>query len=509
MVAGLSRFQLRRRLQEADSARLPCPHPRSRPQSARCRPGPEATLKVADAKRLLDVLTRNSSSRVVLPPVEAPQNDVESNIASVEELPPFDVFLEILRGAGMADCEFRGLRGIESSGFPVSSQVKTRGSFHEFVYVRQLGPYELELAPFREVDMSSYWTLSPAGLSHYVQGAPVTFVPLQRWLNERSSFRALRQLRFFQEFPARKAFLSWRNAGRRGRMAKAGQVLSERIFFLHPWFRNVYLSVRRAFQDVANLRCVRCWFAQPLTLQEFAAAQQNWQDDLFERAAQHAAKLKSEVFGVFFRVAEEVRQETCKSDFTRAMLAHEVLRPAVIRAGMPKEDGEALEHLGFCKDVGFAQRSKLRRECGRLLRFGRLVDLLCAETLVEVMENSVADVLHNLCPSEEDAKQRMIIKVAQAPGLCLDLRPNAHELHSEFLRWLRNGCCMANLFVQNSRCPELGAFRYIVRSAAKQDEAADPQTDEQLFDRLETQEAWRRSTGLLVFESSNGSNGNG
>ena len=56
----------------------------------------------------------------------------------------------------------------------------------------------MELMPFQEVSLASYTTLSPAGLSHYVNGVPVSFVPLQRWLNERESYRALQKLRFFQ-----------------------------------------------------------------------------------------------------------------------------------------------------------------------------------------------------------------------------------------------------------------------------------------------------------------------
>ena len=40
-----------------------------------------------------------------------------------------------------------------------------------------------------------------------------------------------------QDFPAQKAFISWRSAGRRGRMAKAGKAVGERVFQLHLWFR--------------------------------------------------------------------------------------------------------------------------------------------------------------------------------------------------------------------------------------------------------------------------------
>ena len=42
-----------------------------------------------------------------------------------------------------------------------------------------------------------------------------------------------------EDFPAQKAFISWRSAGRRGRMVKAGQVLEERIFVLHTWFSSL------------------------------------------------------------------------------------------------------------------------------------------------------------------------------------------------------------------------------------------------------------------------------
>ena len=105
----------------------------------------------------------------------------------------FDVFLEILRGASLQRAELTAALG------------------QEFVYVKKkasspydlchVSPYDLELVPFqtKEHDETNYATLSPAGLTHYVKGEPKSFVPLQRWLNERRSYEALRQLRFFQE----------------------------------------------------------------------------------------------------------------------------------------------------------------------------------------------------------------------------------------------------------------------------------------------------------------------
>lgn len=99
----------------------------------------------------------------------------------------FDVFLEILRGA--SDVHLHRAEVADVLG-------------EEFVYVRKVdgpnGPYELELIPFSEISLENYMTLSPTGLAHYVGGFPVSFEPLQRWLNEREAYRSLRKIRFFQ-----------------------------------------------------------------------------------------------------------------------------------------------------------------------------------------------------------------------------------------------------------------------------------------------------------------------
>lgn len=52
--------------------------------------------------------------------------------------------------------------------------------------------------------------------------------------------------------------------------------------------------MRRMFQDFANVRILRSYFAQPQTLAEFQVAQENWQHDLFQRAQQQAQKVRSD-----------------------------------------------------------------------------------------------------------------------------------------------------------------------------------------------------------------------
>ncbi|CAE8666646.1 unnamed protein product [Polarella glacialis] len=86
--------------------------------------------------------------------------------------------------------------------------------------------------PFHQVELESYITVSPTGFTHYVEGLPVEFVPIERWLDERFLYRAVRELRFFRDFLARKAFRLWRDAGCHERMSKAGSLLEERLFLL-------------------------------------------------------------------------------------------------------------------------------------------------------------------------------------------------------------------------------------------------------------------------------------
>ncbi|CAE7669782.1 DNAH6 [Symbiodinium necroappetens] len=380
-----------------------------------------------------------------------PESDSQEEFGSLGR--PFDIFLEILRGAEQRE--------------------ETLGK--EFVYVRHIeggSAYDLELVPFREVQLESYMTVSPAGMSTYFKGLPTAFVSLKSWLQERRLFRLLRRFNFFQEFPKRKAFLHWRNAGRWGRMTKAGRVLEERVFFLHPWFRSSYFTVREIFQDVANLRCLRCHFPQPQTLAEFQVAQKNWQHDLFQRARQLAAKVMTEVSRILSSVMDQVRRETSdNSEFTRQVLVsgRQLGSAAIVRAGMDQEDSEALERLGFSKDVSFAQRSRLRFECGRLLRFARLVDLLCTESLVEVLEASIAETVRSLGLEqgrlEEGHGSQILLKVTSAAHadhvaqtMAVQLCPSDVEVSVEFINWLRHGCTLATFFTCNYASP---AFYFI------------------------------------------------
>ncbi|CAE7685936.1 DNAH6 [Symbiodinium pilosum] len=219
-------------------------------------------------------------------------------------------------------------------------------------------------------------------------------------------------------------------------MAKAGRVLEDRLFFLHPWFRRV----RRETTDNSE-------FTRQILVSVPGRAGQK------------------RVPGV--QAVKEVVNWLCMVLFgvlALPLTSSEGRRPgaAIVRAGMDREDSEALERLGFsketrkCKDVSFAQRSRLRHECGRLLRFARLVDLLCTETLVEVLDASITEVVRSITPEEGRWPGSVVLKVAAAAcadhtaqSLAVQLCPSAAELQAEFINWLRHGCDLATFFTRN------------------------------------------------------------
>ncbi|CAE8619418.1 unnamed protein product, partial [Polarella glacialis] len=369
--------------------------------------------------------------------------------------------------------------------------------------------------PFHQVELESYITVSPTGFTHYVEGLPVEFVPIERWLDERFLYRAVRELRFFRDFPARKAFRLWRDAGCHERMSKAGSLLEERLFLLHPLFRPLYL------EEIQGMRAVRVQFSQSQSLEDFQRVQQVWQQDLIARAARLAERLRL-----------EVRREGSSAGFAYATLAAAVARPSsqggrglgvrptpgLIRPGMPRADGDALEALGFSKDVGFGQRSMLRKECVRLVRFARLADLLASQALVDLAQESLADVVRSmavapslqpLLPASPGSLQflrqasgassakgghlqeaaggspsgvvnPLVFKVAatflgnsqRLEGL--QLQPACEQLRVHLLESMNKGLEVATLFERLSQHPDLEAYRALIGppSATEQSGAA-------------------------------------
>lgn len=362
----------------------------------------------------------------------------------------FAVFLQLLRGA------------------PLHEQDSL-----EFVYVRHVlgaGPYELELMPFYEVDTANYMTLSPHGFTKYRSGDSCEFVPLDRWLEERRLYHAVRELHFFRDFGRRKAFDLWRDAGARERMAKASAALEANLFVLHAQFRPLLLAVRRICLDLSELRAARVHFPQPFQVHDFQIQQESWQADTTRRALRAAASLREETATTFAAVLEEVRKKSSVARAQESLGSH--MRPVAQKvkrqAVQVRMDGEVLEALGFPKDSGYGQRSQLRKECGSFMRLAKLADQLTADALVELVQGSLADILRSLEPRTNVALDFVFKAVAFAPmldggstadGPTVHLSPSHTEMEAVLLDAVSVGCGVVRVFRRLCAQPELECYR--------------------------------------------------
>ena len=108
------------------------------------------------------------------------------------------------------------------------------------------------------------------------------------------------------------------------------------------------------------------------------------------------------------------------------------------------------------KDVSFPQRSRLRSECARLLRFARGVDLLCAETMLELMQASLSEINLNIQREPGAGLQHghghghghLIFKVkatlkSREKSFQWHLEPDEDLLFEEFMTWLQRGSSLA------------------------------------------------------------------
>ena len=335
--------------------------------------------------------------------------------AASKALPKGDAELRAEEGVREATAEaVQAARHGEFEGAPTSFETlvelfrtapESESGALEFAYVRRAasgGPYDLDLVPFQEVQWGDYTTLSQRGFTQYEDGNPSEFIPLERWLDERFYHRRISALPFFKDFPRRKAFHLWKDAGNRGRMTKAGAVLQERLFLLHPQFRPLLLQVRALCLELSDLRLVHGKMARSCGLEEFQAQQKKLQREAARSVKGMAHRILQDVRGTFGSILDGLRREVLARD---AAQAGDSSAAAKNRSGQGvhvqvRVDREALEILGFPGDTGFGARSALRKECSRFMRFAYFVDLLAMTALSESTQGSFDDVVCGLTGAE-------------------------------------------------------------------------------------------------------------
>lgn len=136
----------------------------------------------------------------------------------------------------------------------------------EFVYLKKSiiyeeDPYDLEVIDYTQLKkeekagtIRNYFTISKKGLTFYIDNIPKEFLPLNEWLEERSSFDRIKSLNFFKQFRKWKTLKMWNKIIMKEKVFLISEQLKEKLFFLNENLRSVMLNVK---QQVSNLEEVK------------------------------------------------------------------------------------------------------------------------------------------------------------------------------------------------------------------------------------------------------------
>jgi dynein heavy chain len=118
---------------------------------------------------------------------------------------------------------------------PTDAQGEETGG--EFVYLTyrdssSYNPYKLRIVPYSKVDPADYFTMSAAGVAHFVHGG-AEFTPLEQWEHESKLYSVLMDIPLLRMYRLWKTYTTWKRNYRSSAMTAAAKALSEGSFLLH------------------------------------------------------------------------------------------------------------------------------------------------------------------------------------------------------------------------------------------------------------------------------------
>ena len=111
--------------------------------------------------------------------------------------------------------------------------------------------YNLETCEHYETNPANYFTMSRAGITHFVSSEP-EFTSLEQWEREYYLFNVIRKIPFFTKYRSWKTFKLWKSIVRHKKSEACAAKLNKELFFLSPLLRNSMFQVRKLCAEVSN-----------------------------------------------------------------------------------------------------------------------------------------------------------------------------------------------------------------------------------------------------------------
>ena len=288
----------------------------------------------------------------------------------------------------------------------------------EFIYVverKNSHPYDLVRFPYKQIShlqnsgdikINKYHTLSKKGVTTYINNEPVEFVTLTDWLVERDQFQSLSQFKFFKRFRKWKCLNMWRRNVISCKRRECKKILEEKLFhadkYLGPVLREHKIRCNEMeklkFYDLSSGRMG----IDIQHIEEFANSQRVRREEVLKKRIQDISartreNFKKAIAKIMENVKKGIKEEILKEseDLNKGKKG----KNNMPNIGEVKTESKKVlaidsvyENLGFPQKMSYGQRSELRKQCSRFIRFSYLLDFIALDALKNIYINSYEDL---------------------------------------------------------------------------------------------------------------------
>ena len=281
----------------------------------------------------------------------------------------------------------------------------------EFIHVKQKPkshPYDLDKVDFKDVK-DSYATLSKKGITYYIGSEPVEFVNLSDWLIERDLFLQVSQLSFFKRFRRWKTLKNWRRNVVRCKREHSKKILEERLFHADEVMGGVLRQHRLECYEMQRLKLFDLSGQMDIQdLGKFQDTQKKKQKLIIGMIEGYSKKCRENFADGIERqmkkIKEKIKEEAMKEDNMQknkkqgrpntqgGMHAG----PSTQESRKPLNVDQVYQKLGFSYKLSYSDRSILRKNCSRFLRFSYLIDFITMDSLRNIYLTSMTELNNHI-----------------------------------------------------------------------------------------------------------------
>ena len=315
-----------------------------------------------------------------------------------------------------------------------------------FLYLQSVSgsTYDLKIVHHEDIDPNDYYTLSYAGVTHFVDMDDGTsgseFTQLDQFEREHYLFSQISKLRFFQQFWMAKLFRMWRSNIRAAKMTGAQDRLRENLFILHPVLCEPLMELHTLASQAEMYRLYEVQIGGNTGNDDSDAQNKDDQDSADkDSSADTAAESKNNggrVNGEPYTLDQFCDRQHAKSQRTRAQLdavfeKQSAITFAACEATLNRflidnnfHTSSDLQRRGGAVDyvldgsaapadplaqrkrsgsdvsngsdsssnvitVSFTERAAMRTQCKKLAKFIRLIDFFTVHTYLKVARSSI------------------------------------------------------------------------------------------------------------------------